>query len=68
MRRDTSPTLLTRSMTKEFENDIGMSPNNVLASGKSRKGLLQITPLLQQGSMGANKFLPSFGSGNPFLQ
>ena len=37
MRRDTHPTFLTRSMTKEFQDEMGLiSPNNILASGKSR--------------------------------
>jgi hypothetical protein len=72
MRRDTSPTFLTRSMTKEFEDQIGLiSPNNILASGKTRKNLMPISPLdsrgsLFNGSLYNSKFLPTFGGTNMF--
>jgi hypothetical protein len=72
MRRDTSPTFLTRSMTKEFQEEIGLiSPNNILASGKTRKSMMPISPLdnrgsLLNGSVGSNKFLPTFGGPSIF--
>jgi hypothetical protein len=57
-------------MTKEFEEQVGLiSPNNILASGKSRKNAMPISPLENHGSFlngSPLNFLPSFGGANMF--